>query len=512
MNHKQLALVVLVVFNLAVVRSAGALGNTYYVSPSGSDSNSGTDYGSPFGTFGKAIGLAGAGDTIYALGGTYNLNNRIYISKSGGTDNPINLLAYPGETPILDFSGESLGTRGLELNSNADWWYIKGLTIQNAGDNGFYSGGDHGVYEQIVTRYNRDSGFQLHDTASYNLVLNCDSYLNVDVNNAGENADGFALKSSSVGPGNTFRGDRSWGNSDDGYDVYYTENYGILVQDCWSFDNGINIWGIVNYQGDGNGFKLGSPGGPSVLTNDLAVDNAHNGMDINGSTAAVKVFNSTSFSNYRNWRFDLPIPAQVLQNNISYAGEHSDSIDDAVTDSYNSWNGGVTLTSADFQSTNRYPGGVDLLMAPRQEDGSLPDLGGFLHLASGSDLIDAGTPISFTFAGVNYTLPFNDDAPDLGAFETGIAPPALPGDYNNDGHVNAADYTVWRDHLNTSFTMFNDETPGSVTPDDYTVWLNHFGESLGSGALASAAAVPEPAGVVLACWALGILLMRRARP
>jgi hypothetical protein len=44
----------------------------------------------------------------------------------------------------------------------------------------------------------------------------------------------------------------------------------------------------------------------------------------------------------------------------------------------------------------------------RNADGSLPDLE-FLHLASGSDLIDAGVDVG---------LPYNDAAPDLGAFET----------------------------------------------------------------------------------------------
>ena len=191
--------------------------------PSGSDSNSGTDYANPFGTFGKAIDLASAGDTIYALGGTYNLNSTLSISKSGASGSPINLWAYPGRRQVLDFAAQDARRpRRSNSKTGADWWNVKGLTIQNAGDNGFYSGGDHGVFEQIVTRYNRDSGFQLHDTASYNLVLNCDSYLNFDANNAGENADGFAVKSTTVGPGNIFRGNRSWANSDDGFDMYYT--------------------------------------------------------------------------------------------------------------------------------------------------------------------------------------------------------------------------------------------------------------------------------------------------
>ncbi len=472
----------------------------YYVAPTGSsDSNNGS-IGSPFATFGKAISLANPGDTIFARGGTYNLNSTLEITKAGATNNPINLQAYPGETPILDFSTQpySSSSRGLKLSTGADWWHIKGLTIEHAGDNGFYTGANHGVFEQMVTRYNRDTGFQIHDSASYNLILNCDSYENYDAPNLGENADGFAAKSSSVGPGNIFRGNRSWGNADDGFDVYYTVNYGILVDNCWTFDNGIDLWGVGEfYQGDGNGYKLGNPGGPSVVVNSLAVDNAHNGMDINGSVAAVKVFNSTSFRNSRNWRFDQPISAQVLKNNISYLGDNFNSIDPAVSDSFNSWNGGVSLNNDDFESLSRIVDGVDLLKAPRQADGSLPDLGGFLHLAAGSDLIDAGTPISFTFNGVTYNLSYNGLAPDLGAFEYVPAGPALPGDYNGDNIVDAADYTVWRNNLNTSVELPNDETPGSVDEGDYGVWKMHFGQSLPGGGSLAQSAVPEPGTVVL---------------
>src|SRR5690606_30580774 len=41
---------------------------------------------------------------------------------------------------------------------------------------------------------------------------------------------------------------------------------------------------------------------------------------------------------------------------------------------------------------------------------------------------------------------------------------AADGDYNADGVVNAADYTVWRDALGQNITLPNENaTPGSVT-------------------------------------------------
>ena len=53
------------------------------------------------------------------------------------------------------------------------------------------------------------------------------------------------------------------------------------------------------------------------------------------------------------------------------------------------------------------------------------------------------------------------------------------GDYNNDGKVDAADYTVWRDHLGQTFTLPNRDpvNTGAISNSDYTSWKNHFGAS-----------------------------------
>lgn len=67
----------------------------------------------------------------------------------------------------------------------------------------------------------------------------------------------------------------------------------------------------------------------------------------------------------------------------------------------------------------------------------------------------------------------------------------LAGDYNNDGTVDAADYTVWRDGLGSTFTIA-----------DYQVWRNNYGATAGGGSRS----VPEPSTVLLmvvACAAWG---------
>jgi hypothetical protein len=66
----------------------------------------------------------------------------------------------------------------------------------------------------------------------------------------------------------------------------------------------------------------------------------------------------------------------------------------------------------------------------------------------------------------------------------------LPGDFDLNGKVNAADYVVWRNGLGSTYTAAH-----------YDDWRAHFGSTLSTGA-GLAAAVPEPGtlvGVLVAC-------------
>jgi hypothetical protein len=80
----------------------------------------------------------------------------------------------------------------------------------------------------------------------------------------------------------------------------------------------------------------------------------------------------------------------------------------------------------------------------------------------------------------------------------------LLGDYDLNGIVNTADYTVWKQAFGTTVATAGNGADGNgngkVDAADYTVWREHLGASLfsgsGSGSLSSIA-VPEPSAVVL---------------
>jgi hypothetical protein len=84
-----------------------------------------------------------------------------------------------------------------------------------------------------------------------------------------------------------------------------------------------------------------------------------------------------------------------------------------------------------------------------------------------------------------------------------VGGPILPGDYNLDGKVNAADYVLWRK---------NPDAHGG-TPDGYNTWRANFGNppGAGSGAGLDGGAVPEPGTFGLALVAALGLAGRRRR-
>lgn len=138
LDMRNVLILIFLCINLAIS------GATYYVSPSGSDSNPGS-ISQPFFTLNKAWSKVSAGDIIYMRGGTYNYTSTQDISGRSGTSNSlINILAYPNELPILNFSGSSGVYTGIRMDNNA-YIYIKGIRITAVPQDPNFNTGAYGL-------------------------------------------------------------------------------------------------------------------------------------------------------------------------------------------------------------------------------------------------------------------------------------------------------------------------------------------------------------------------------
>lgn len=90
---------------------------------------------------------------------------------------------------------------------------------------------------------------------------------------------------------------------------------------------------------------------------------------------------------------------------------------------------------------------------------------------------------------------------------------AVPGDYNSNGVVDAADYAIWRNSIGqATLTNRGAGITGPVGQADYNFWRAHFGQTAGSGAI-NGAAVPEPTALAISLVAMiacGLFRRRRS--
>lgn len=85
--------------------------------------------------------------------------------------------------------------------------------------------------------------------------------------------------------------------------------------------------------------------------------------------------------------------------------------------------------------------------------------------------------------------------------------PRLPADFNGDGTVDAADYTVWRDNFLTFTSQGDADGSGYVNLLDYQIWADDYGDRVAE----PTTAVPEPASVIGVALVWGTLVAKTRR-
>jgi hypothetical protein len=87
--------------------------------------------------------------------------------------------------------------------------------------------------------------------------------------------------------------------------------------------------------------------------------------------------------------------------------------------------------------------------------------------------------------------------------------PFPPGDFDRDGAVTVADYTVWRNAFGSTADLAADANgSGDVDAADYTIWRDRFGG--GSASIASAS-VPEPGSIAAVVGAVLLVTVHTLR-
>ncbi|MDX2819816.1 right-handed parallel beta-helix repeat-containing protein [Streptomyces ipomoeae] len=356
-----------------------------YVAVNGSDGNPGT-LSAPLKTIQRAVDLAQPGTTIQIRGGTYAPGTNIQLLKSGTSSQPITLRNYNSERVVIDgenmpYTPGAVGStiprseRGA-IHIEGEYWRLIGLEIIHGPYGIFGLDSSDNVYDRLITRDNYESGLHLVGATSNNQILNLDSHGNRDPRKNGESADGLAIKEGS-GSGNVVRGARLWNNSDDGLDWWMFESP-ILTENTLAWGNGFNRWNLPDYQGDGNGFKMGGNGvaADHTVRNSMAWDNSAGGFVDNNNPGKMKIDRCTAWDHPKAG-FDFSRSSSTLTKNLAVANGTNASLGSRSTGSGNSWNLGGTWT---FASTN-----ASTITGPRTATGAIPS-STFLRPGNGADV------------------------------------------------------------------------------------------------------------------------------
>jgi hypothetical protein len=453
-NYLMKKLLTLILLFVSLLASA----TNYYVSPSGSDSNTGLSTASPMLSLNHAWTHVSAGDKIYMRGGTYTyamMGGETDLSnKSGTVNDSICILNYPNEHPIINFSANTFtsAVNGIHV-ANVSYLHIKGIRITSI--NQPHDGSDYArglilwsyvsncLFELMEIDHIGGWGVHISDYCNNNVFLNIDSHHNADRWSPSYTwgaADGFQSNSwdngvpGATSTGNTFIGCRAYWNSDDGWDLRRCDGLWTFIN-CWSFWNGYqpgekdgdDDGDRVTAGGDGEGLKLSGTFGSSttdirrVVNNCLVFENRATAIDgwMDNGYVGMHVYNTVAYNNDVGFAFEDASGAttSILRNNISYGNSHGNYFGSQtwLQHDHNNWDGAATVADNDFVSVSSI--GMD---GPRQADGSLPILN-FLKPATGSDIINAGTDVGLSTDGAGNA--WATPNPSIGAYEYGATPP-----------------------------------------------------------------------------------------
>jgi hypothetical protein len=234
----------------------------------------------------------------------------------------------------------------------------------------------------------------------------------------------------------------------------------------------------VIYSGDFN--LVGGSSEPAWATltasgTGQAVDPTGTGAWTNSTSNLKYIYSESSTSLSRRYDFELVTSAMLNQPGVQLAPDTSDPFDG-------------NFPSSKYQYAYEVFGNNGT--APLSGHVNAPANTALADLPNRTTVLD---DLMEPYAGNNNEFVGSDHLPVIADYRVTY----LPGDFNTDGRVDAADYVAWRNGLGVTYLQA-----------DYDVWRTQFGESAANG-LGASSVVPEPSIAALLCVGLLATAFRR---
>ncbi|GIH11067.1 hypothetical protein Rhe02_91340 [Rhizocola hellebori] len=334
---------------LITVAAEGVSAADIYVATDGDDINPGTQ-AQPLATLTKAVSVVRPGQVIALRAGTHRPSSPVRITTSGTQQQRITLSNLIGERPVIDAS--AIPATSPMIDHSASYWTVQGIELRNAPAHGYVCRAcRYNILRRLWLHDNGNTALMLRDPGTVgNQVLDSDFTRNHDTTDRGGSADGLSVKNG-AGAGNLVSGNRFAENSGDGLDL---SNFAdaVTVTANWSYGNGHNRWQISDFNGPGNGIKLGG-GEPAPAVNHLVSDNASwdnagYGFTESGNRGRITLSNNTAYRNGATG-FAFVYSQSLMRRNLALANGRDAQLGEGVDDSGNSW-GDARWSTTDLRS------------------------------------------------------------------------------------------------------------------------------------------------------------------
>lgn len=312
-------------------------GNTYYVSKTGNDNNSGT-LSSPWLTIKYAIQNLSFGDTLYIRDGIYQ--ESFNISANGTATSPITIESYPNETAIIDGNNWAFpGTGGFLIDVSGNYIHLSNLEIRYSGYGGVLVDGSYNIVDNVYVHHDWYNGIYVsgwygaHDNIVKNSRVFSNSMINENNNEIYGTSSGLTVAHQAK---NTIlRNNEVWQNWGEGLSVYTTEGPNT-VENNIIHDNITNVYiSDADYTLVQRNLVYADPTSPQYPYRVYGINMGDEQYSTYGNSHNNTIINNILYGNYYNiywWNANTP---QALVNcTIAY------------NTSVNSYGGGGEITIA----------------------------------------------------------------------------------------------------------------------------------------------------------------------